>query len=129
MATGRCQCGAVAYRVDGPFRYAFNCHCTDCRRATGSAFKSLAGAARSQLALTRGPDRLLVIGSSDANDTRCAACGTLLFSVVRDGAFVHVMLGTIDGDPGIRPTHHIFTASRAAWFAITDDLPQYPGHA
>jgi hypothetical protein len=44
--------------------------------------------------------------------------------VVRDGAFVHVAMGTLVDDPAIRPTRHIFVGSKAPWFTITDDLPQ-----
>jgi hypothetical protein len=45
--------------------------------------------------------------------------------VVREGAFVHVTLGTLVDSPAIRPTAHIFVSSRAPWFTITDQLPQY----
>ena len=58
----------------------------------------------------------------------CGKCGSLLYSVVREGAFVHVAMGTLVDDPSIRPTAHIFVGSKASWFAITDDLPQYRGH-
>jgi hypothetical protein len=61
-----------------------------------------------------------------AHDVHCKHCGSLLWSVVRDGAFVHVTMGTID-PPSIRPTAHIFVGSRASWHQITDDLPQYVG--
>ena len=56
-------------------------------------------------------------------------CGSLLYSTVRDGAFAHVAMGTLVDDPAIRPTEHIFVGSKAPWFTITDDLPQYDGHA
>jgi hypothetical protein len=49
--------------------------------------------------------------------------------VVRDGAFVHVLMGTLVDDPAIRPSKHIFVGSKAPWFTITDDLPQYEEHA
>jgi hypothetical protein len=52
----------------------------------------------------------------------------LLYSVVRDGAFVHVAMGTLVDDPTIRPTKHIFVGSKARWFTISDDLPQYEEH-
>jgi hypothetical protein len=43
MLAGRCECGAVRYKVADAFLYAANCHCSNCRAATGSAFKSFAG--------------------------------------------------------------------------------------
>ena len=123
--TGRCDCGAVHYAVDGPFPYALNCHCSQCRRRTGSAFKPFAGIAREKLRVTRGEAELAILGTAANNHTSCARCGSLLFSVVQNGARVHVTLGTIEGDPGIRPQAHIFVASKAPWFEITDGLPQF----
>ena len=126
--TGRCYCGAVEYAVADEFRYALNCHCSQCRRTTGSAFKPFAGIERSKLRLTRGADDLLIVGEADGNDTNCSRCGSLLFSLVREGAFVHVTLGTLVDDPSIRPSAHIFVGSKAPWFTIADDLPQYEEH-
>ena len=128
ILAGKCGCGTVRYEVADEFRYAANCHCSNCRAATGSAFKPFAGIESEKLELTDGDDALLVFGEEDLNDTRCAVCGSLLFSVVRDGAYVHVAMGTLADAPSIRPTHHIFVGSKAPWFEITDDLPQFREH-
>jgi hypothetical protein len=71
----------------------------------------------------------MIFGDDNGYDARCQACGSLLYSVVRDGAFVHVAMGTLVDDPAIRPSKHIFVGSKAPWFTITDDLPQYAAHA
>jgi hypothetical protein len=68
---------------------------------------------------------LLIVGEENSNDTRCGACGSLLFSVVRDGEYVHVAMGSLVDVPAIRPTSHIYVGSKAPWFEITDDLPQH----
>ena len=122
--TGGCECGAVEYVVADEFDYAMNCHCSNCRAATGTAFKAFAGIARQKLTATKGAERLLVWGDADGNHTRCAVCGSLLFSVV-DADRVHVALGSLRDAPTIRPTRHIFVGSKAPWFEITDDLPQH----
>jgi hypothetical protein len=126
---GKCFCGAVHYAVADEFAYAGNCHCSKCRRATGSAFKPFAGIARDKLRIARGEDKLMIFGAEIGNDTHCGRCGSLLYSVVRNGAYVHVAMGTLVDDPSIRPAFHIFVGSKAPWFTITDDLPQYEGHA
>jgi hypothetical protein len=125
LLAGKCECGAVRYQVADAFLYAANCHCSRCRAATGSAFKSFAGIEREKLQLTEGGEVLLVVGDGQLNDTRCATCGSLLFSVVRDGAYVHVAMGSLVDAPSIRPSAHIFVGSKAPWFEITDDLPQF----
>ena len=125
LLVGKCECGAVRYQVADAFRYAANCHCSRCRAATGSAFKAFAGIERGKLEVTEGQDMILVVGEQNSNDTRCGRCGSLLFSVVRDGAYVHVAMGSLVDVPAIRPTSHIYVGSKAPWFEITDDLPQH----
>jgi hypothetical protein len=118
----------VHYTVVDEFVYALNCHCSNCRRTTGSAFKPFAGIERDKLAVTKGADNLMIFGNETANNTHCKACGSPMYSVVRAGAYVHVAMGTLVDDPAIRPAAHIFVGSKAPWFAITDDLPQYEEH-
>jgi hypothetical protein len=122
---GRCECGAVRYSVADEFRYAMYCHCSRCRAATGSAFKAMAGIEREKLELEERADGLLIHGDDELNDSRCATCGSLLYSVVRDGEYVHVALGSLVDSPSLRPNKHIFVGSKAPWYEITDDLPQH----
>jgi len=126
--SGKCFCGAVQYVVPDEFRYAMNCHCSNCRRTTGSAFKPFAGIEREKFTITEGKDGLLIYGSDKAHDAHCRKCGSLLYSLVRDGAWVHVPMGTLVDAPAMRPQRHIFVGSKAPWFTITDDLPQHQEH-
>ena len=126
---GSCFCGSVKYAVTDGFVYAANCHCSNCRRTTGAAFKPFAGIEHAKLLIVKGRNELLIVGDETENDTHCSRCGSLLYSVVRDGAFVHVALGTLLDAPSIRPAEHIFVGSKAPWYTITDDLPQYEGHS
>ena len=125
---GKCLCGAVRYAVADAFVYAANCHCSACRRAIGSAFKPFAGIERDKLAIITGKDGLTNFGDETGSDVRCKTCGSLLYSIVREGAFVHVAMGTLVDDPTIRPSAHIFVGFKAPWFTITDGLPQYHEH-
>ncbi len=125
---GACLCGAVGYEVCDEFTYAVNCHCRDCQRATGSAFKPFAGIGLTELRLTKGADVVSIYGNPAENhDVHCRLCGSFLYSVIRPDR-VHVTLGTLVDAPTIRPTHHIFVASKAPWHEIGDGLPQYAGH-
>jgi hypothetical protein len=104
LLAGRCEFGAVSYRSPDAFLYAGNCHCSNCRAGTGSAFKPFVGIEQERVEVTEGADRLLVWGEEDANHTRCGVCGSLLYSVVREGAYVHVAMGSLRDEPSIRPT-------------------------
>lgn len=104
VLAGSCLCGTVRYAVADEFAYAAMCHCSNCRRATGSAFKPFAGITRQALRLTQGEDHTLVFGDDINYDLHCKECGSLLYSVVRDGSFVHVAMGTLVDTPSIQPT-------------------------
>ena len=122
---GACLCGAVRYRVADEFSYSLICHCSRCRRATGAASKPFAGIEREKLEVTDGADSILKFGGERSHDIRCGVCGSFLFSVVREGRFAHVTLGSLADEPSIRPSAHIYVGSKAAWEPIHDDLPQH----
>ena len=127
ILAGECYCRAVRYAVADAFAYALNCHCSNCRRTTGSAFKPFAGIACDKLRIAKGEDQRMIYGDETGHDAHCAA--------LRLAALFRGPRGRIgpcrDGNPGrrpsIRPTAHIFVGSKAPWYAITDDLPQYGG--
>jgi hypothetical protein len=122
---GECLCGAIRFTVEDAFRYALNCHCSQCRRATGAAFKPFAGIERSRLKVVAGTRKILRYGEPRTHDVHCGRCGSFLYSVVRDGKYVHVNLGSLRGTPSLRPSAHIYVGSKAAWYEIADDLPQH----
>lgn len=123
---GACYCRAVSYEVRDAFEYALYCHCGECRRRTGAAAKPFAGAQASALTVTGGHDAVLRLDDSDEGyHASCAKCGSLLYSLVRDGAYVHVTLGTLIDPPSITPRAHIFVGSKAPWDVICDGLPQF----
>ncbi|WP_196258717.1 GFA family protein [Pelagibacterium limicola] len=122
---GMCLCGAVEYRVEDAFSAAFYCHCSKCRRTTGSAFKPMASIPSGKLALSRGEDTLLVFGDpNETHDIHCRFCGSFLYSIIDNGN-THVALGSLVDAPSARPSFHMFVGSKAPWYDITDDLPQY----
>jgi hypothetical protein len=125
VLAGGCLCGHVRFSVEDDFRYALNCHCSQCRRSTGSAFKSFAGIERSKFRVEAGSEGLRLYGDPKTHDARCGTCGSFLYSVVRDGGWVHVNLGALQDPPSLRPTAHIYVGSKASWHEITDDLPQH----
>jgi len=128
MIVRKCLCGVVRYAVEGPFLYAGYCHCSRCRAASGSAFSAFAGIGRDRLSVSDGLDSITTYEMNPDNiGSFCQRCGSSLFSLVRDGQFFHVTMGTLIDDPGIRPTFHIFVGSKAPWHEITDSLPQHAG--
>ena len=127
MTTGSCLCGGVRYALSGAFTDATNCHCTMCRKMHGAAYATYGEVHRDAFAWTAGEDRVTsFVSSPGVERSFCTTCGsTLKFVFDLEPDRCYVTLGTIDGDPGIRPVSHIFVGSKAPWHEITDALPQY----
>ena len=125
MLRGRCACNAIAYEVADEFVVAYNCHCSNCRATTGSAFLPWGEIECEKLRLTKGADSLMVIGDPDAHHgMRCGVCGSLLYWTARS-TNVRVPYGTLVDEPTLKPMAHMFVGSKAPWHEIRDDLPQY----
>ena len=125
MLRGRCGCKAVAFEVSDEFVASFNCHCSNCRATTGSAFLPWGEIERDKLTVTKGAASLLVDGDPDARYAmRCRECFSLLYWTPRDGFFC-VPYGTLVDEPTLKPTGHMFVGSKAPWHEILDDLPQH----
>lgn len=104
-----------------------HCHCAKCRKFSGSAFLTYARVAREHFAWQRGEHLVKTFESSPGSHRCfCAHCGSPLPVVRADLRNVLIPAGTIHDDPGCRPSLHIFAASKASWYEITDDLPQCP---
>lgn len=124
---GSCLCGAVAYVVEGESFRAWNCHCSRCRKARSAAHASNLFVPADGLRFTRGEDELRSFKPPDAlrfTQVFCRVCGSPMPRIDRERGFAYIPMGSLDDDPGVRPSRHIFAGSKAPWYEIPDDLPQ-----
>ena len=126
--TGSCLCGAVAFEITEPFAGMVNCHCSRCRAARAAAHTTNGFVPRDGFRFTKGEDQIIDYKLPEAaafGQAFCAACGSGVprYSPVRE--MYAVPIGVLDRLPASGPTGHIFAASKAGWFEITDELPQY----
>lgn len=126
-ATGACLCGAVTFEYAGDIAEAAYCHCTDCRRTTGSAFNISVGLKSSGFKVTKGsPHEFTKTADSGNLLTRhfCGNCGSPLYTSSPSNAdMVYVKAGAFD-DPGfIKPAYQSWTRSRVRWADIPANLP------
>jgi uncharacterized damage-inducible protein DinB len=129
LLSGGCLCGSVRFEVAAPLIRANHCHCSRCRRHSGTAVCTQARVRREQFRLVRGAELIRAYqgGEGFAVKAFCSVCGSSLFGGSwPEGPQVSIRLGAFDDDPGIRPQFHTFVDSRAPWDEIVDDLPQYP---
>jgi len=125
---GSCLCGAVAYDLEPRIDGWFQCHCSRCRRARGGAHASNLFLAAKRFRWTRGEEQVASFSLPEAGrfaQSFCRTCGGKVPRVDAQLGHVAVPAGSLDDDPGTHPRCHIFVASKAPWFEIADDLPQY----
>jgi hypothetical protein len=129
MTRGSCLCGGVKYQINGRLSGALNCHCSMCRKAAGTAFRSRATVKAADFELVQGEELITFYESSPGTRRGfCRVCGSPILSKFEaHPKYYGLPLGALDDDPGIRPKLHVHVASKAPWFTITDDPPQLPG--
>ncbi|MDH3387887.1 MAG: GFA family protein [Gammaproteobacteria bacterium] len=125
---GSCLCQKVTYQFQLP-EYIFQyCHCSRCRKFTGSAFASNILVDPQQFEWLSGEDQVGRFEHPDAKHFAtcfCKNCGSSLPWLSQSGTAVIIPAGTLDEDPGIRPTQNIFWKDRAPWSEAVDALPQH----
>jgi hypothetical protein len=118
----------MRYRITGDLFMVAYCHCSMCRKAHASAFRPRALVWSKDFEWLQGREWLADYSSSPGvHRTFCSKCGSPLIAYSdRYPEVLNLALGTLDDDREIRPEAHWHVASKASWFEIADDLPQYP---
>ena len=130
MYTGGCLCGAVRFEIRGGIRNVIYCHCSQCRKAQGSAFATNGIVNAAEFRIVSG-EELLTGYEATPGQTKsfCSICGSPIMSrSVSKPDQVRVRLGTVESDIDERPGAHIFVTSKANWEDICGDLPQYESY-
>ena len=130
VVPGSCLCGGVRFEIELPFRRASYCHCSRCRKHAGAGALVHGRVPREQFRLLEGEGLIRVFTPpGGAVKAFCSVCGSSVFGAHwPEGDEISIRLGSLDGDPGIRPHYHSFVDSRAPWDEIPDDgLPRYAG--
>jgi len=127
MLRGGCLCGAIRYQLEREPELALNCHCRFCRRAHGAAFVTLC--------IVRTVDLRFVAGADAVRESHtpgvgvrafCSRCATRLYNRAESNpALTSLVAASLDEPHSVRPRMHINVESKASWFEIRDDLPQF----
>jgi hypothetical protein len=123
---GGCLCGGVRYRISAAPRHAGYCHCRMCQRASGAPVVAWLTLASDAFAWTKG-EAAVYRSSQQAERLFCPTCGTqLAFRDIAEPDHLDLTVASLDDSEAVRPSRHIWTASRIGWFDTADDLRRYP---
>ena len=126
MILGSCACGKVAYeadQLDGPICH---CHCKTCRSVHASGYSSTARVYREHFRWLRGHALIRNFESSPGKRRHfCRACGTHLIAEWSHLAYVKLLMGAVDSDPGVMPSTHIWYSHSPSWLRYGEELPHY----
>ncbi|MGB3288971.1 MAG: GFA family protein [Burkholderiaceae bacterium] len=131
MHKGSCLCRQIQYELTaepGDFGY---CHCVSCRKASGSAHAANAPISRANFHQLSGAEALREFESSPGMFRAfCSNCGSPIYAYRAENPdYLGIRLGSLDTPFAKQPLGHKFTAEKAMWEPIDDDLPQFPGKA
>ncbi len=126
--SGSCLCGEVGYEITGNLGIFQYCHCSRCRKFTGSAHASNLFVSPDQFKWVKGE---LFVSTFLPEETKhfatafCNNCGSSLPWTSKSGKHVIIPAGTLDEHPGIEPFQNIFCASKADWYKAPNELPEH----
>ena len=125
--SGSCLCGAVRYRATGEVQRFYHCHCSRCRKISGTGHASnlfLKGT----LTWESGEELLRSYKLPEAErftNTFCDTCGSRLPRFIEDYGMVFIPAGSLDDEPAMGPQARIFTGSRATWSCDSAELTEF----
>jgi hypothetical protein len=124
---GSCLCRGVRYAIEGELGDFGYCHCTSCRKASGSAHGANAGIDRSRFHLLSGAELLREYESSPGKlRVFCGTCGSPMYAYLTSSRDVlRVRLGSLDTPFAKRPLAHTWVSDKATWEPIDDAVPQF----
>lgn len=129
-ARGSCLCRSVKFTVKGSVQRFYTCHCSRCRKETGSAFATNAFVSLDAVEWVSGEDHAARFELPEAEHfclDFCRTCGSTIPYLSRNRQFYIVPVGSLDVDLGICPTAQIFWADRAPWLEEAMESPRFDG--
>jgi hypothetical protein len=126
--TGSCLCKRIAYEVDGEFEDFYLCHCSRCRKDTGSSHAANLFSSTAKLTWISGEELVKTYEVEGTHHAKsfCPNCGSALPMLQMEGSLLVVPAGSLDSDLHISPKGHIYMESRAPWDNNSDKIPEYP---
>lgn len=130
MYSCSCLCGKARFEITSKIQNIVFCHCSQCRKAQGSAFATNGNVDTAEFKFISGENELTgYVPSPGQTKYFCKHCGSPIISKNESNPnMVRIRLGVIESDISERPIAHIFVTSKANWEDIEGDLPKYESY-
>jgi hypothetical protein len=130
MYSGQCLCGAVKIAIYGSIKDIIHCHCSLCRKSSGTAYATNGFVSSAEFSVIQGEQLLKAFSLKQGRQRHfCSNCGSPVYSSsAADPSRVRIRLGILDSDITERPVSHNFVSSKANWDDLDAELPRYNSH-
>lgn len=130
MYTASCLCGEVSMTINGPISDIIHCHCSLCRKSSGTAFATNGFINTADLNIVKGQEFINFFEMKPGRRRHfCSRCASPLYSSNdADPTRLRLRLGVVDSNISERPISHNFVTSKASWDSLDMDLPHYEKH-
>jgi hypothetical protein len=123
---GSCLCGDFRFELLGRVQFLKNCHCSRCRKMSGSTFATYARAETRDFRVLSGANAITTYERSPGTVIAfCRRCGSLVPHPPPGSPLMEFGAGLLDDDPGVAVAYHIHVGSRVPWCELQDDLPRF----
>jgi hypothetical protein len=126
---GGCFCGAIRYRLAGPFAGVRACYCRKCQYMSAGGPNYALMAAKSGFVLLKGAPRRHVAEADSGNPVArvfCGDCGTFLYSDSPAYDVYPIRVGTLDDPSEMKPQVVVWAEAAQPWHLMDPDVPAYP---
>jgi hypothetical protein len=125
---GACHCGQVTFEAEVDPAKVTICHCTDCQRLTGTAYRVSVSAAREAFRLTGAAPKLYTKTAESGRPRQqyfCPDCGSPMYTtgIGDDAERVGIRWGVIRQREDLKPTRRIWRSSEPVWVEHVGELP------
>jgi len=127
MYFGQCLCGTVVIKINGPIKDIIHCHCSLCRKSSGTAYATNGFVKSEDLCISQGADSLTTFSFKPGRNRHfCSKCGSPVYSSNEDDkSRIRLRLGILNSEINERPISHNFVTSKANWDNLDAKLPRY----
>lgn len=123
---GKCLCATVEFELDGPLPKLYQCHCSLCRKVSGSSANAALVVPAAQFAWLGGERCITEYQTASGYKSHfCNRCGSPLPNLTRHDNAWWIPVGLLEDSDELRLGVHLFVSSRARWDVIADGIPHY----